>query len=194
MFQQQESYNQQNDKVYAVSLYDILREKLSVKRFLKCILKWSGRQAREKEIYPYFWPLVYWPFLDVRPSESFLFIEADVIVNIDQDYYIEHVSSVRSCQKIVCRRLLLFPARLCAILQSQSRLEMVRRQFALSPNPNPLDYFAWEYILGKLRLHKTHYFGLIDQNSGRNITKTRANLMYVVRQEISSCGVILELN
>jgi hypothetical protein len=86
--------------------------------------------------------------------------------------------SVRTCQKLAWRRLLLTPTRFYAMPQSQT--QVVKKQFdwyfspsewpASLPDLNPL--YCLVIHFGHTQLHKTQTFGQIqnprDQDSGRN--------------------------
>jgi inhibitor of nuclear factor kappa-B kinase subunit alpha len=142
MFLLQDTHNQQNDRIYATKLADIPKDKLAVQRFqnVSRVMVWGGFSRNVKL------PL--------------LFIEAGVKINTN--YYIEHVLKnhlLAHASNLIPDGNYCFQQDSAPSHQSKATQEWCRRNLphfissqewpASSPDLNPLDYFAWGYLLSK---------------------------------------------
>lgn len=143
MFQLQDSHNQQNDRVYGVSLKDIPIDKLAVERFqnVSAVMVWGAISPRGKL------PL--------------LFIDRGVKIN--QDYYIQHVMQnhllvhARNLygNDYYCFQQDSAPSHKAARAQDWCRVNLVdfipwKEWPSSSPDLNPLDFSIWGYMLSKI--------------------------------------------
>lgn len=149
MFLLQDTHNQQNDRVYAVKLAEAPRDKLAVQRFqnVSRVMVW-GAVSRNVKL----------PLLFIEPG-----------VKINTNYYIEHVLKnhlMLHASKLIPDGNYCFQQDSAPSHQSKATQEWCRQNLAhfissqewpaSSPDLNPLDYFAWGYMLSKIGSTKGH--------------------------------------
>lgn len=149
MFLLQDSHNQQNDRVYGAKLTDVPKDKLAIQRFqnVSRVMVWGGISRNVKL------PL--------------LFIESGVKINTN--YYIEHVLKnhlLLHTSKLIPGGNYCFQQDSAPSHQSKATQEWCRQKLphfisskewpASSPDLNPLDYYAWGYMLSKIGSTKGH--------------------------------------
>lgn len=149
MFLLQDTHNQQNDRVYAAQLADVPKDKLAIQRFqnVSRVMVWGGISQNVKL------PL--------------LFIEAGVKINTN--YYLEHVLKnhlLVHASELIPDGNYCFQQDSAPSHQSKATQEWCRQNLphfissqewpASSPDLNPLDFFAWGYMLSKIGSTKGH--------------------------------------
>jgi hypothetical protein len=149
-------HNQQNDQVYSVTLRDISLDKLAVKWFCNLSrVMGLGRHFEKRQVV-----LTY--YRNECQNQPKLLYRACF-----------GESSVRTSQKFA-RRLLLFPARFCAIRKNQMHEEVIRRQFAwfffhqatdFVAGSQPIGPFCLKIHFGQTRLSKKQDFGLDSKSA-----------------------------
>lgn len=144
MFLLQDSHNQQNDRVYSVSLASAPRDKLAVERFqnVSRIMVWGAISKKGKL-----------PLHFVEPG-----------VKVNQTYYIEEVLErhlLPHAKDLYGEEYFCFQQDSAPAHKAKKTIEWLKENVpdfidptewpASSPDLNPLDYFAWGYMLDKLK-------------------------------------------
>lgn len=143
MFQLQDSHNQQNDRVYGVSLRDIPVDKLAVQRF-------QSASA-----------VMVWGAISPRGKLPLLFIDRGVKIN--QEYYIQNVLKghlLEHARKLYGNDYFCFqqdsaPSHKAKRTQDWCRTNLTdfipwQEWPSSSPDLNPLDFSIWGYMLSKI--------------------------------------------
>jgi transposase len=143
LFLLQETHNQQNNRIWSVTLADIPRDKLAVSRFqnVSRVMVWGGISKTGKL------PL--------------LFIESGVKIN--QSYYIEHVLErhvLAHVKEMYGDDYFIFQQDSAPSHKAKNTQKWLAANFpdfwtpddwpASSPDLNPLDFCIWGYMLSKI--------------------------------------------
>lgn len=143
MFVLQDSHNQQNDRVYGVSLRDIPADKLAVQRF-------QSTSA-----------VMVWGAISPKGKLPLLFIDRGVKIN--QDFYIQNVLQdhlLKNAQMVYGNEYYCFQQDSAPSHKAKRTQDWCRQNLtdfipweewpASSPDLNPLDFSIWGYMLSKV--------------------------------------------
>lgn len=195
MFQLQDTHNQQNDRVYGISLNSIPVNKLAVERFqgVSAVMVWGAISKKGK------FPL--------------LFIDRGVKIN--KEYYIEHVlknhllvNAKRMYQdEYYCFQQDSAPSHKANVTQDWCKENLTdfipaNEWPSSSPDLNPLDFCIWGYMLSKigstagmtLESFKAHLIKIWDEIPLEVVRASCDNFFVRMKKVIAARGERFEIH